>query len=451
MEMMSSDWSQLMTTTPISRLAGGSLTRHFARAPVGAKPDAQTIADAYVYLLGRALVIRQEHLDLDGTGADYNLIDDKPLGAPDGVNPNFDVASVEAWLAVDDRTPVMLEVPEIVNRHYNVQVIDEWGGVIANINPRTFPSHPSGRFAFVKPGSRAKVPANAARIVLRSSKAKVVARVEIRQDREASVRLQRQFELASAGSPSIVPAVPLPMFGKRELIGVELFQSAEEILATALDTAPGAAALQHKVRLVAGYTESGPEARLDVEGLLRERLIPHFLDFTAKRAMANRHQWRSSHPAGSGAVADYQRRTAANLASVWTDTPDEALTFQTTRDAAGKPLNGSNTYVMEFAADELPAALVSGHWSLTLVSMPGYRVVPNPLNRFLFNSHSRLICERDGSLRIFVGPRPPRDVPESNWLPSSDWKPFLLTMRTYVPKAAVASGEWFPPVLATLI
>jgi len=257
-----------MTTTPISRLAGGSLTRHFARAPVGAKPDAQTIADAYVYLLGRALVIRQEHLDLDGTGADYNLIDDKPLGAPDGVNPNFDVASVEAWLAVDDRTPVILEVPEIVNRHYNVQVIDEWGGVIANINPRTFPSHPSGRFAFVKPGSRAKVPANAARIVLRSSKAKVVARVEIRQDREASVRLQRQFELASAGSPSIVPAVPLPMFGKRELIGVELFQSAEEILATALDTAPGAAALQHKVRLVAGYTESGPEARLDVEGLV---------------------------------------------------------------------------------------------------------------------------------------------------------------------------------------
>ena len=187
-----------MTTTPIRRPAGGSFTRQLARSAVGTKPDAQTIADAYVYLLGRALVVRQEHLDLNGTGADYNVIDDKPLGALDGVNPNFDVASVEAWLAVDDRTPVMLEVPEIVNRHYNVQVIDEWGGVIANINPRTFPSHPSGTFAFVTPGSRAKVPANAARIVLRSSKAKVVARVEIRQDRDGSVRLQRQFELASA-------------------------------------------------------------------------------------------------------------------------------------------------------------------------------------------------------------------------------------------------------------
>ena len=82
------------------------------------------------------------------------------------------------------------------------------------------------------------------------------------------------------------------------------------------------------------------------------------------------------------------------------------------------------------------------------VSMPGHRVVPNPLNRFLLNSHSPLVGEPDGSLRIFVGPRPPEGVPQSNWLPSSDWKPFLLTMRTYVPKAVVTSGEWFPPALA---
>jgi len=436
-----------MTTTPTKRPAAGSFAIRFGRSTVGTKPDAQTIADAYIYLLGRALVIRQEHIDLDGTGADYNVIDHKPLGMPDDVNPNFDVASLEAWLAVDDRTPAVLVVPEIVNRHYNILVIDEWGDVITNINPRTFPSHPSGTFAFLKPGSRAKVPADAARIVLRSSKAKVVARLEIRQDRDGSVRLRRQFELASTGNPSIMPALPLPMFGNRELIGVEIFQDAEEMLATALDTTPGAAALQQKVRLVTRYTESGSGARLDVEGLLRERLIPHFLDGVAKRAVATRNHWRSNRAAG----ADYQLRTAANLACLWTDTPDEALTFQTARDAHGRPLNGSNTYVLEFAADQLPAALVSGQWSLTLVSMPGYHVVPNQLDRFLLNSHSPLVCEHDGSLRIYVGPRPPQGVPRSNWLPAPDWKPFQLTMRAYAPKDVVARGEWFPPALATML
>ena len=102
---MSSDGSQFITMTPTKRPAGESFTIQFGRSAVGTKPDAQTIADAYIDPLGRALVIRQEHIDLDGTGADYNVIDTKPLGTPDGVNPNFDVALLEAWLAVDDRTP----------------------------------------------------------------------------------------------------------------------------------------------------------------------------------------------------------------------------------------------------------------------------------------------------------------------------------------------------------
>ena len=152
-----------MTATPAHRPTTNSFTLPFGRRSGSAatKPDPQTIADAYIYLLGRALIIRQEHVDLRGTGADYNVIDYKPLGAPDGVNPNFDVASLEAWLAVDDHTPVVLQVPEVVNRHYNIQLIDEWGDVITNVNPRTFPSHPCGTFAFVKPGSRAKVPPGA--------------------------------------------------------------------------------------------------------------------------------------------------------------------------------------------------------------------------------------------------------------------------------------------------
>jgi hypothetical protein len=420
--------------------------------PVGvAAPDLQTITDAYIYLLGRVLVIRQEHVDLDQTGIDYNVIRYDPLGASDGINPNFDVASLEAWLAADERTPVVLTVPEVINRYYTVQILDEWGEVIANINPRTFPSQPHGTFAFVPPGFRAKVPHDAAKIMLRSTKAKMIARIEVRQDRDAVVRLQRRFEMTSHGNPSIMPAPPLPMFGDRELIGVEIFEGAEHVLATAIDTSPNAAALQQKVRVVSRYTATGRTARLEVEGLLRERVIPRFLDYTATEAGATCNNWRSSHPDGmSGCARDFRLRTAAGLRSVWSNVPDEMVTFQTSRDATGKPLNGSNTYVMEFAPHQVPASMVSGHWSLTLLSVPGYRVVSNPFDRYLFDGHSLLVHERDGSLRIFVGPRPPENVPISNWLPSSDWKPFSLTFRMYVPNEVVKRGEWFPPALTTM-
>ena len=421
--------------------------------PLGAiTPNLQTIADAYVYLLGRMLIIRQEHVDLDQTGIDYNVIKYHPLGMPEVVNPGFDVAALEAWLAVDDRTPALLAVPEVINRYYTVQILDEWGDVITNINPRTFPSHTHGTFAFVSPGSKARIPNDAARIVLRSNKAKMIARLEVRQDRDGVSRLQRRFQLASQGNPSIMPAPPLPMFGNRELIGVEMFEGAEHVLATALDTMPGAAALQEKVRVVSRYTATGRTARLEVEGLLRERVIPDFLDYTERQATEMRNHWRSSQSGDAGAIVpNFRLRTATSLESIWNNVPDEMLIFQASRDAAGKLLNGSNTYVMEFTPNQSPATVVSGHWSLTLVSVPGYRVVLNPLDRYQFNSHSLLVPERDGSLRVFVGPRPPQNAPISNWLPSSDWKPFSLTMRMYVPADVVKRGEWFPPPLITVM
>jgi hypothetical protein len=121
-----------------------------------AKPDEKTVSDAYTYLLGRTLVIRQEHTDRRGAGFAYNTIKYNPLGSADFVNPNFDVAYFEAWFAVDDRTPVLLEIPEIEDRYYTAQILAEWGEVIVNINERTFPSKPYGKFALVKPGFTAR-------------------------------------------------------------------------------------------------------------------------------------------------------------------------------------------------------------------------------------------------------------------------------------------------------
>ena len=115
--------------------------------------DEKTVTDAYVYLLGRAIVIRQEQTDLKEPGIAYNVIKYNPAGSADFVNPNLDVAYLEAWIAVDDNTPVVLEVPEVKGRYYTAQILDEWGEVITNINERNYPSHPFGKFVLVAPGS----------------------------------------------------------------------------------------------------------------------------------------------------------------------------------------------------------------------------------------------------------------------------------------------------------
>src|SRR4029453_11860482 len=112
---------------------------------------------------------------------------------------NLDTAYLEAWFAVDDDTPVILEVPEIKGRYYTAQILDEWGEVIANINERVFPSKPFGKFALMYPKSTAGIPSDAARIELHSSKAKLLGRVEIKGDKDEALKLQRAFKAKALG------------------------------------------------------------------------------------------------------------------------------------------------------------------------------------------------------------------------------------------------------------
>jgi len=83
----------------VTLLAGAFLT--FAAAAT--KPDDATVKEAYVYLLSHALVIRQESNDLKVKVTSCNHIKFSPLGSADIVNPNFDVAYLEAWFAGADR------------------------------------------------------------------------------------------------------------------------------------------------------------------------------------------------------------------------------------------------------------------------------------------------------------------------------------------------------------
>ena len=407
--------------------------------------DKKTVTDAYVYLLGRAIVIRQEHTDIKEPGVTYNRIKYNPVGSADFVNPNLDVAYMEAWIAVDDKTPVVLEVPKVIGRYYTAQILDEWGEVITNINERNYPSHPFGKFAFVAPGSKATVPVGAVRIELHSRKAKMLARVELKKDREGAVALQKQFKLNAMGKPVIAPAAPMASFGNKELIGVELFDNIDAVLSSALDISPIAAQMQAKVWDI-GRLAKDPEQRKKLDTMIRSYVVPQFLQFAVTKSGVFQNNWLATLGTGNYG-SNYWIRSSANLVGLWANTNDEVIYFVATRDADGQPLNGTNDYLLEFSAANRPDAVVNAYWSVILVDVPNYRVVKNPLNRFNFNTDSGLNNEADGSLKVLIASKLNATVPESNWLPSADGKGFSLTMRTYVPKDIVKRGEWFPPAV----
>lgn len=407
--------------------------------------DDQSIVDAYVYLIGRALVIRQEHTDLAEEGIDYNLIKYNPLAAADFANPNFDVAYLEAWIAPDNDTPIILEVPKIEDRYYTAQILDEWGEVIVNINERTMPSNPYGKFAFVPPGSQAQIPDNAVRIELHSSKAKLLGRVELKTDSVKAKALQEQFKIEALGQPEITPPVEVPTITNEDLVSVALFDNADPILNSAPDVMPIAAELQVKTRAIAKLAQT-PEGRERVQKLIDEQAIPRLKAYVATDGGVVKNNWITSTGVGNYGK-DFWLRSGVNYIGIWANVNAEAQYFSGTLDASGKPLSGSNSYEIHFPASGLPSEVVNGYWSVSMLSLPDYRAVPNDLKRYSLNPYSGLKFESDGSLKVYLSAKLMQGMEESNWLPAPADKPFALNFRTYVPKEQVTTGQWFPPAI----
>lgn len=406
----------------------------------------QIIADAYVYLVGRALVVRQEHLDVAAQGG-YNVAFHNRLGSADFVNPNLGVANTEAWIAVDDKTSVILEIPRIEGRYYTAQILDEWGETLTNIHERNFPLRPYGKFAFVAPGSRVAIPDDAVRIELRSSKAKMLARIELQNDREGAVALQRQIKVTPMGEPAFPPAVEIPDFDHARLIGVELFDVAEDLLKSAPDVSPIAIQLQAQVRAVAVAVRD-PAQRAAIEKTLREQVIPRFMKYATQEGGTVRNNWLGTAMILGNYGEEFWTRSGANLIGIWANNSHEVVYFIGTRDASGQPLDGTNTYVLHFPKDQLPQDVVNAFWSIHLVGVPDFMPVPNRLNRFMLSTHSNVQTNPDGSLMLVLGPAPVAGIPEANWLPTAPGRLFSLNWRTYVPKEVVKRGEWFPPVVS---
>ncbi len=403
------------------------------------------VIDSYVYILARYLVIRQEHVDLAEEGVDYNTIKCNELGKAEFVNPNLDVAYLETWFAVDEDTPVILEIPAIEGRYYTAQLCDEWAEIITNINERNYPDHPHGRYALCLKGSSPQIPDGALRIDLPSRKAKMLARVERIGDDEGALELQRAFRIIKVGEPEVTPAVEIPMFTNQELIRVEVFAKPlmEKVLTSAVDVMTIAAEQQRNVLAIADFIGRSEDNKALIDGIIKDKAIPALITFIMTGG-DSRGGWTSTRE-WSRFGDDIWARAAVNYAGIWWNSSLEVVYYMGAKDQDGDLLHGDNAYVIHYRPDDLPMKHVHAYWSLTMLSVPDYRVVPNELERYNLNNYSELEYEPDGSLKIHLAAKLPPGAPASNWLPAPPGKEFNLNNRYYVPKDDVLSGDWYVP------
>ncbi|HEY1304064.1 MAG TPA: DUF1214 domain-containing protein [Vicinamibacterales bacterium] len=407
-------------------------------------PSIQDISDAYLYLLGRLLVLRQEHLDFRKDGAVWNRVVHHEAGDVAFGPPDPDMGYSEAWIAVDDHTCTLIEIPTMVGRYYTIQILNPWGETIANINERTNPNHPSGAFLVCSKDARVTLPTGSAtqRVDIPGRKARLLIGVQHGADPGEAWELRQRIRVRPTGTTTIPRPVEIPLFTKELLPGVEVFDTALAVINSEPDVNPGADIIQQKVHDVAGVTASSMTARRRVEGIIRQYAIPALKKQISAMSITG-NGWSRFKTAGSYAD-NFVMRTAVNLTRMWANTHDEIVQFE---NGQVHPLNGRYIYSMTFPKDDLPFTHVKYLWSLTCVDAMNLQVMPNPQDRFLLDSQSPLEISSDGSMTLYFAPQKPVDAPDANWLPTPAGQPYVLMWRSYGPDQMTVAGTWFPPPL----
>jgi hypothetical protein len=398
------------------------------------------IVEAYEYMLARWLVLRQENLDFK-EGFKWNQIIHRDPGGVDWANPNLDAVYSEAWVAIDEKSCTLIELPEIRGRYYTVQALNGWGEVTANINDRNFQKHPFGKFAFCLKDSKATLPKGTVRVVLPSKNSRILMRIELGAHPNEAIALQKKVTMKATGAPDIAPAVVKLDFPNNKLPGVEGFDKTDEILASESDLNPGMIDVRDKVRAVA--KAAGDQAqRARIDEVIRKLAIPSFLNEIPKMGkQAN--GW--VHPRFIGNYhSDYVMRSIANYTGIWANNAKEVVYF------GGSGLDGGQTYTQTYPKDALPQGKTRYFWSVIVVDGTDYKVISNPLNRYLLNKQSALQFGDDGSLTLVFAPKLPEGFPESNWLPTPNGKKYNATYRFYGPSKDVADGKYYPPPLVRI-
>jgi hypothetical protein len=373
------------------------------------------------------------------------------------VSPNVDTLYGASHLLLDRQGPVVLQVPAIADRYYSVVCMDAYWDNFGIVSPRTYGTD-GGEFLLVPPGWEGAAP-DGIRAVIEAPTPSIVLlqRIYVRDPAEVE------------GLHSVQDAIRLLPLAKRRAADTRF----DEVDLTGLDVQAMRATRDpvQFFRYTNWYTgwnpptgtEAGIGAMLGLGGVGPGAAVPEAAAAQAAiRAGASdaqafinarltegpvRNGWRVPDPRSGHSGAFIGERAVIQATAMGAFVNEEAMYFFAYRDDAGALLDGRAAYTLTFGPGELPPLIDPGFWSLTMYNESAF-LVDNAIRRYAIRPDTPgLAHEPDGGLVLHLGATKPVGAPDGNWLPAPEG-PFNVALRTYLPKADVVAGRWFPPPIA---
>jgi len=373
------------------------------------------------------------------------------------VRPNFDTLYSSAWLDLS-KEPVIVSVPDTHGRYYLLPMLDMWTDVFASPGWRTTGTQ-AGDYAVVPPGWTGSLPAGVVRIDAPTTYVWIIGRTKTDgpPDYDAVRKLQADLKITpvsrwgAAAEPvigTVDPNVDMktpPKTTVDTMSAGKFFAYAAEILKLqpAHVTDQPILAQMQRIGIERGKSfdidKVDPAIKAGLETVPEEALKLMAWKVASLARVAN--GW-SMNTDTMGVYGNYYlKRAIVAQVGLGANLPEDAIYPLNLADETGKPLDGTNAYVLHFDKNATPP--VNAFWSVTLYDADGFQIANN-LNRFAVSSWMPFRHNPDGSLDLYFQNASPGADKEANWLPAPKGA-FNLTMRLYAPTGDALTGKWNPP------
>lgn len=367
--------------------------------------------------------------------------------------PNQDVVYGQCVLALN-REPVVIQVPDIGDRFWVCQIIDQRTDGFAEIG-KMYGNEP-GFYLLVGPEWQAEKPQGITEVFrCPTHLGMVIPRVfmdDTAEDRAAIQPVISQIDCYPLskydGKMKVNDWAKVPHFpgdaGSEEVKWVkpELFFSQLAAVLDEVPPIPGEEAIYAQIRglLAAAAADPQLKAVLDETAEAADTELVQPLFQFRNYGLPLPGNWTTIKN-GAHFGIDYYTRTAVAKSNILVNKENETKYFYQDLDANGERLHGANSYSVTFAKGGLPP--VQGFWSLTLYNEHHF-FHPNDLNRYSLGTKNKTLrYDDDGSLTIYVSAQSPGADKASNWLPAPAGE-FSLYVRAYWPKTEILAGRWTP-------
>jgi hypothetical protein len=422
-------------------------TAAFARRTFGAAESLASVArEAWLYAVPLIEVasFRQRILAKNRANVFVHNRDLTNVETQKVTSPNND--TIYSYSMLDLRAgPVALTLPAAGARYFSLQLVDMYTNNVAILGTRTIGGH-GGRFLIAGPT------ADAPRGTIRAPQDWVFALARTLVDGQADLPAARAVQdgLGIAGKAGQPPATAVPA---RSAPWNDFLAGAGALIAELPPPATDDAMIDRLAPL--GLSRTGFQ-RPDFSAAEVDAVESGMAD---ARTFAGRVQlgqqiidgW-AYPPCSLGRFEqDYGFRAQIAVGGLFALPVEEALYTRSVGDTQDGLFHG-DAYHMRFPAGALPP--VDAFWSMTLYEATNdgqFFLTPNAIGRFAIGDRTPgLVRGKDGSLDVWIARTDPGPERRSNWLPAPQSRPFVLTMRAYLPQQALQNGTYrFPPVLPT--